>query len=127
MSLHSSRSNLSVSFCVPTRYLASLASRRLPSFRVFVIISLSLFTLNYMSNLPMDTYMMMPGSLFPRYLLPGELYGFAPVLERFLMIATRCFGSSSHSNPCPSMYTMCLSRYRQCSHPDDSTSRALLL
>ena len=33
------------------------------------------------------------GSLFPRSLLPGELCGFAPVLERFLMIAAKYFGS----------------------------------
>ena len=48
-------------------------------------------------------------------LLPGELCGFAPTLERFLTIAARCLRSSSHSNPCPLMYTMCLFRCCPCS------------
>ena len=38
-------------------------------------------------------------SIFPTSLLPGELCGTEPTLDRFLMITARFFGSSSHSNP----------------------------
>ena len=109
MSLYSYR-NLSMNFGVPTRYLAPAWPVGLPSFRCFDIISLSLFTQNCMSNRPLA----LPPPLPTRLTLLGhfgELCGLATVLERFLMIAAKCFGSCSHSKLCPSMYTMYLFKY----------------
>ena len=51
---------------------------------------------------------------FPEVFATWELCGFAPTLERFLMIAARCFESSGHSNPCPLMSMMCLFKYCPC-------------